>query len=182
MKKRRRQNVQRKNITPHSRSWYPSSPKPLVRHHGNLYLTSLPLGSVRHMAIWLRESRDKISTRVKAPFPLYTTYFVENTSNELNISRLSIGFLVLCLRRESELWKLPMNSSFYAITADSKSRWPHSRKAYFRGVHLYLFQHVQHGFVSILLFRRRILGDPAEANRPDYVGVITEGTKTISVM
>ena len=35
---------------------------------------------------------------------------------------------------EYELSKLPLNSSFCAVTADSKLRWPHSEKAFFRGV------------------------------------------------
>ena len=37
--------------------------------------------------------------------------------------------------REYELWKLPLDSSFCAVTADSKSRWSHGQKkrAYFRG-------------------------------------------------
>ena len=53
------------------------------------------------------------------------------------VSRLSIRFLGHVLtfnKREYELWKLYLNLSFCAITADSKSRWPHVRKEYFRGV------------------------------------------------
>ena len=41
---------------------------------------------------------------------------------------------VLTFEREYELSKLPLNSSFCAVTADSKSRWLHGRKAYIRGV------------------------------------------------
>ena len=41
-------------------------------------------------------------------------------------------------KRENELW-LPLNTSFCSVTADSKSSWPHGRKAYFRGVQLALF-------------------------------------------
>ena len=36
--------------------------------------------------------------------------------------------------REHELSKLTLNSSLCAVTADSKSKWPHGKKAYFRGV------------------------------------------------
>ena len=32
--------------------------------------------------------------------------------------------------------KTALNSSFCAVTADSKLRWPHGKKAYFRGVNL----------------------------------------------
>ena len=32
---------------------------------------------------------------------------------------------------EDELWKLPLDLSFCAVTADSRSREPHGRKAYF---------------------------------------------------
>ena len=35
-------------------------------------------------------------------------------------------------KREYELWKLPLDSSFCAVTADSKSKWPHGKRAYFR--------------------------------------------------
>ena len=53
------------------------------------------------------------------------------------VSRLSIEFLGWVLtsnKREYELWKLPLDSSFCDVTADPKSRCPHGRRAYFRGV------------------------------------------------
>ena len=55
----------------------------------------------------------------------------------MKVSRLSIEFLGYDLtfnKREYELWKLPLNSSFCAVTADAKSRWPHGKNVYFRGV------------------------------------------------
>ena len=51
----------------------------------------------------------------------------------LKVSRLSVEFLGLVFtfnKREYELWKLPLNSSCCAITADSKSRWPRGKNAY----------------------------------------------------
>ena len=50
-----------------------------------------------------------------------------------------LGYDLTFNKREYELWKLPLNSSFCAVTADSKSRCPLWRKAYFRGVALNLF-------------------------------------------
>ena len=59
-------------------------------------------------------------------------------STNVKVSRLSIEFLgkkVLTFnKRKYELRKLPLDSSFCAVTADSKSRWPHGKRAYFRGV------------------------------------------------
>ena len=49
----------------------------------------------------------------------------------LKVSRLSIEFLGEVLtfsEREYELRKLPLNSSFCAVTADPESRWPHGKK------------------------------------------------------
>ena len=48
------------------------------------------------------------------------------------VLRLSIEFLGYVLafnKREYELWKLHLNSPFCAISADSKSRFPHGRQA-----------------------------------------------------
>ena len=59
-------------------------------------------------------------------------------STNVKVSRLSIEFLgkkVLTFnKRKYELRKLPLDSSFCAVTADSKSRWLHGKRAYFRGV------------------------------------------------
>ena len=43
-----------------------------------------------------------------------------------------LGQVFTVNEREDELLKLPLNLSVCTITADSKSRWPHGRKAYFR--------------------------------------------------
>ena len=47
------------------------------------------------------------------------------------LARLNLKLFKLC---EDELWKLRLNLSLCAVTADSKSKWPHDRKAYVRGV------------------------------------------------
>ena len=68
------------------------------------------------MDMQLSESPDKISLPVQASFAQCTTY------------------LKVSLSCEYELWKLHLNLPSCAIAADSISRLPHSKKAYFHCV------------------------------------------------
>ena len=84
------------------------------------------------------ESRDKCSPRVKLHCPsaqlmlrrLHSTNLSESIEAKYWVSWLRFGVN----KREYELWKLPLNSSFCAVTADPKPGCPHGRKACFRGV------------------------------------------------
>ena len=66
---------------------------------------------------------------MQALFSLCTIYVAVNALN-YSMSSLSIEFLGC----ENKLSKLHLNSSFSAVTADSKLRWLHSKKkTYFHG-------------------------------------------------
>ena len=91
----------------------------------------------------LSDGRGNISPRVQAPFFLCTTYVMPNALNlsvSINAKNCVSWLSFDVYERENELSKLSLNSSFCAVTADSKSRWAQGRKAYFRGV---IKQHVR---------------------------------------
>ena len=107
-------------------------------YRGNTYLTSLPLVRVRHhgrVTQW-KSRKDFTSSASSTIFLVYDSYVAPHACDDVSeISRLRFfqfhGYVFTFNKREYELWKLPLNSPFCVIvTADSKSRWMHGRKAW----------------------------------------------------
>ena len=76
---------------------------------------------------------------MQAPFSQCTTYVVTNAFNERSWKYIEAKCWVSCL--SFDVWrawiraiKTALNSSFCAVTADTKSRWRHGKKTYFHGV------------------------------------------------
>ena len=70
---------------------------------------------------------------MQAPFSQCTTYVATNAFNERSWKYIEAKYWVSCL--SFDVWrawiraiKTALNSSFCAVTADSKSRWPHGKK------------------------------------------------------
>ena len=77
----------------------------------------------------------KFSPRVQAPFSSCTPYVVTNAYNKICICKYQGWVSSFLAKHEYELRiKTPLNWSFCAVTADSTSRWPHSKKAHFHSV------------------------------------------------
>ena len=54
--------------------------------------------------------------------------YLTNVSESIEAKYWVLGYVLTFNNRENELWKLSLNSSFCAVTADSNSRWPHGKK------------------------------------------------------